>query len=81
MASGEAALKVLDQHLAGRNWIVGEGVTIADIDIYGVVAFTDEAGFDLAAYAHIQAWVKRMEALPHFASRKTLLPAESRVAA
>ena len=81
MTSGEAALKVLDQHLAGRNLIVGEGVTIADIDIYGVVAVSDEAGCDLAAYANIEAWLKRMEALPHFASRKALLPLESRVAA
>ena len=31
MAGGNAALKVLDEHLAGRNWLVGEGVTIADI--------------------------------------------------
>lgn len=81
MAGGSAALTVLDAHLAGRDWIVGEGITIADIDIYGVVAYADEGGFDLSGHANLQAWVKRMEALPHFASRKTLLPMESRVAA
>jgi glutathione S-transferase len=81
MAGGNAALKVLDEHLAGRNWIVGEGVTIADIDIYGVTAFADEGGFDLAAYPNIQAWAQRFEALPGFKGRKDLLPSESRAAA
>jgi glutathione S-transferase len=81
MAGGNAALKVLDEHLAGRNWIVGEGVTIADIDVYGVVAFADDGGFDLGAYPNIQAWAKRVEALPGFRGRKDLLPMESRAAA
>jgi glutathione S-transferase len=81
MAGGNAALKVLDEHLAGRNWIVGEGATIADIDVYGVVAFADEGGFDLAVYSNIQAWMKRFEALPGFKGRKELLPMESRAAA
>ncbi|WP_414471488.1 glutathione S-transferase family protein [Microvirga sp. M2] len=81
VAGGNAALTVLDEHLSGRDWIVGEGVTIADIDIYGVVAYADEAGFDLAGYANLQAWMNRFEALPGFASTKALLPMESRVAA
>jgi glutathione S-transferase len=76
-----AALKVLDGHLAGKNWIVGEGATIADIDIYGVVAFAGDAGLDLGAYPQIQAWTKRMEALPGFAPTKTLLPRETQAAA
>ena len=74
-------MKVLDEHLAGRNWVVGEGATIADIDVYGVVAFADEGGFDLGAYPNLQAWVERFEALPGFKGRKGLLPMESRAAA
>jgi len=81
VAGGNAALKVLDDHLAGRSWVVGEGITIADIDIYGVVAYAEEAGLDLAAYSNIRDWMKRLEALPGFASTKALLPMESRVAA
>lgn len=80
-ADGNAALTVLDQHLAGRDWIVGEGATIADIDIYGVAAYAEEAGLDLAAYPHVQSWMKRVEALPGFAGTKALLPMESWVAA
>jgi glutathione S-transferase len=77
----QSSLKVLDGHLAGRDWIVGEGATVADIDIYGVVAYSDGAGIDLAAYANVAGWVKRVEALPGFASAKELLPQETRAAA
>lgn len=80
-AEGATALAFLDQHLAGRSWIVGEGVTIADIDVYGVVAYAEEGGFDLAAHPHITAWMKRMEALPGFGPAKGLLPPASREAA
>lgn len=77
----KGALTILDQHLAGRNWLVGEGATIADIDIYGVVAYAGEAGFALSDYPHVEAWAKRMEALPGFAAPSVLLPQESRAAA
>lgn len=80
-ADAASALKVLDQHLAGRTWIVGEGMTIADLDIYGVVAFAGEAEIDLAPYAQVTAWMNRVEALPGFKGSKDLLPMESRVAA
>lgn len=78
---GNAALKVLDSHLAGRSWIVGEGPTMADIDIYGVVAYAGEGGFDLAAYPNVAAWVKRFEALPGFGDARSLLPQGTKAAA
>ena len=80
-ADGRAALDVLDTHLAGRTWVVGEGTTMADIDLYGVLAFAGEAGFDLAAYANVVSWMGRMEALPGFAGPLSLLPQASRQAA
>jgi glutathione S-transferase len=78
---GASALKVLDGHLAGRSWLVGEGPTIADIDAYGVLAFAHEAGFDLDAFPSVQTWMKRFEALPGFAGPQSLLPQASRAAA
>jgi glutathione S-transferase len=56
-------------------------MTIADLDIYGVVAFAGEAEIDLAPYAQVTDWMKRIEALPGFKPPKDLLPMESRVAA
>ncbi|MBQ0823080.1 glutathione S-transferase family protein [Microvirga sp. HBU67558] len=75
------ALGVLERHLAGRAWLVGEGVTIADIDVYGVVAFAGEAGIDAAEYPQVSAWAKRVEVLSGFRARADLLPMESRAAA
>ncbi|MCG7394501.1 glutathione S-transferase family protein [Microvirga sp. ACRRW] len=80
-AEAAAALKVLDDHLAGRSWIVGEGVTIADIDVFGVLALAGEAEIDLSPYAHVGAWLKRMEALPGAKLPQNFLPMESKAAA
>lgn len=77
---GKVALKVLDDHLAGRSWIVGEAPTIGDIDLYGVVAYATEAGFELSAFANVAAWLKRVEALPGFIPAGSL-PRETKAAA
>jgi glutathione S-transferase len=76
-AEGNMALKVLDDHLKGREWMVGSGMTIADIDIYGVIAYAGAGGFDLAAYPALSVWKARFEALPHFAAAEQLLPKAS----
>jgi glutathione S-transferase len=36
MAEGQGALKILDQHLAARSYVVGEAPTFADVDLYGI---------------------------------------------
>ena len=78
---GKAALKVLDEHLAGRAWMVGEGPTIADIDIYGVTAYAPDGGYDLGAHPNLSAWIGRVEALPGFARAEALLPQATKAAA
>src|SRR5215471_2139128 len=65
-SEGKAALKLLDENLQGRNWLVGGSPTIADIDVYGVVHYAADAGFDLAEYPNVKAWVGRLEGLPGF---------------
>jgi glutathione S-transferase len=77
---GNVALKVLDDHLAGRSWIVGGGPTIADIDMYGVIDYATVGGFNLAQYANISAWIGRFKALKGFGAPEQILPKESREA-
>jgi glutathione S-transferase len=77
---GNIALKVLDDHLAGREWIVGKGATISDIDIYGVIDYATAGGFDLAQYKNISSWIGRMKALKGFATPEQIMPKESRSA-
>lgn len=78
---GCAGLQVLEEHLAGREWMTGEMPGIADIDIYGVVHYAPAGGFRMHDYPAVSAWAQRMRALPGFGDPEELLPRESRVAA
>jgi glutathione S-transferase len=80
-AEGKAALKLLDDHLKGRAWVVGNSATIADIDLYGVAHYATEAGFNLADYPNIQGWVRRFEALPGYGKPDAILPKATQAAA
>jgi glutathione S-transferase len=80
-AEGSAALKVLDDHLAGRDWLVGKGPTIADVDCHGVLAYAAQAGFDLSAYPAVTAWTSRLKALPGYGDAEAVLPKQSKIAA
>ncbi|HEY8086832.1 MAG TPA: glutathione S-transferase family protein [Polyangiaceae bacterium] len=55
----------LDGHLAGREWLVGkgEGPTIADFAVAGMMTYSRSAGFPFARYAGIARWYERVEAL------------------
>jgi glutathione S-transferase len=66
LAKAHAILKVIDQALLGRAFLVAEHPTLADVAIYTYVALAPEGGVSLAAYADIRAWLDRMEALPGF---------------
>lgn len=74
---GLGALKELNTLLGGKDWLVGAGPTIADVDIYGIAAYAPQAGMDLAAYPHVRKWMARVEALPGFKDVNTCLPKQS----
>ena len=63
---------------SGQDWLAGEQPTIADIDLYGVVAYLGQSGYDVSAHPHLAAWTARIAALPGFAPVETLLPQASR---
>ena len=65
--AGDAALKLMDDHLATRNWFVGESITLADIALYAYTHVADEGGgFDLSFYPAIGAWLKRVADEPGY---------------
>ena len=74
-----AGLAVLEDWLGKHQWLVGNGPTIADIDVYGVVHLAPDGGFDLAKFPNVSAWMKRIEALPGFAARDAAIPKETRL--
>lgn len=65
-SAGEAALRLMDQHLADRDWLVGTGVTLADITLFAYTHVAEEGGFDLGDYPRVQSWLARVAALPKF---------------
>ena len=69
-----AAYKVLDAHLSGRDWIVGDGVTIADLSCCGYLYYPEPFGFDRRDWPHIDAWLSRISALPGWKHPYDLMP-------
>jgi glutathione S-transferase len=67
-AAGDATLAVLDAHLAGRRFLVGERYTVADIGVFAYVHVADEAGHDLSRYPNLTAWLDRVRAEPGYAN-------------
>ena len=61
---GHAALGVMEKALAGRDFLVGEDYTIADIGLYAYTHVADEGGFELAGYPAIRDWLVRVRAQP-----------------
>jgi glutathione S-transferase len=64
MAAGYRALDAVEQGLAGKHWLVGDSMSLADIALYGYTHVADEGGFDLARYPGIRAWLDRVAAVP-----------------
>ena len=64
--AGDAALGVMEGHLEGREWFVGDRPTIADIALYAYTHVADEGGFDLDPYPAIRAWLARVAAQPGY---------------
>jgi len=61
---GHEALAVMEQHLATREFFVGQAYSIADISLYAYTHVAPEGGFDLAEYPSIRAWMRRVAAQP-----------------
>lgn len=60
--NGHAALGVLEAGLAGREFLVGDRYTLADIALYAYTHVAPEGGFALDAYPSIRAWCTRVAA-------------------
>ncbi|KXU82093.1 glutathione S-transferase [Paraburkholderia monticola] len=57
---------VIDEELAGKPFVAGAHVTIADIAAHTYIAHAPEGGVSLQPYPNIRAWLRRVEALPRF---------------
>ena len=58
--AGTAALELMDRHLKGREWLVGNAMSLADICLFAYTHVADEGGFDLELYPNVIAWMERI---------------------
>jgi glutathione S-transferase len=63
-AAGYRALAAMERHLAERDWLVGDAMTLADIALYAYTHVAEEGAFDLSGYPGITAWLERVAAEP-----------------
>jgi glutathione S-transferase len=63
-ADGARALDTMERHLADRNWLAGDSMTVADIALYAYTHAADEGEFDLSGYTAIRGWLERVAAEP-----------------
>ena len=61
---GYAALNVMEEHLATRDYFVGNSYSIADISLYAYTHVADEGGFSLDAFPAIRNWLTRIAEWP-----------------
>ncbi|MGI9112281.1 MAG: glutathione S-transferase family protein [Gaiellaceae bacterium] len=80
-AVGEGALAVLEEHLAHRSFLVGERCSIADISVFAYTHVAVDAGYDLARYQAVAAWLGRVRAQPGFVDDLAPYPANARAGA
>jgi glutathione S-transferase len=70
----EAALDKIEQALEGRQWLVGDQCTIADIGCWGRMVFMAEGGLEIARWRNVEAWSLRLKAMPRFQLPYDLIP-------
>lgn len=63
---GYRTLRIMDAHLAEREWLALDHATVADVACYPYVLLAPEGGIDTRPFAHVQLWLQRVESLPDF---------------
>ena len=64
--AGNAALKLMDDHLAGREWFIGESTSLADVCLFAYTHVAGDADFDLQRYPNVLQWVEHMKGHPRY---------------
>ncbi len=69
-----AALKVMEDHLTDRDWLVGDDITIADIACCSYLYYPEPFTFDRADYPNINRWLDAIAATPGWKHPYDLMP-------
>jgi glutathione S-transferase len=69
-----SAMKILNEALEGRQWLVGDEPTIADIANCGYLFYPEPFSFDRTAWPNIDRWLDGIAALPGWKLPYDLMP-------
>ena len=58
------ALRILDEALAGKSFLVNDRYSLADISLYAYTHVASEGGIALDRFPNVRAWIARVAALP-----------------
>ena len=64
--AGIAALKLMDEHLRGREWLVGTAMSLADICLFAYTHVAGDADFELNHYPRVVEWIERIKGQPRY---------------
>jgi glutathione S-transferase len=64
--AGNEALQLMNDHLEGRGWFVGDQTSLADICLFAYTHVAGDAEFDLKRYPNVVRWVERMKGHPRY---------------
>jgi glutathione S-transferase len=75
----ESAWGILNAHLAGRRYTVGDRLTIADISLCGYLFWPEEIGVDWDGFPNVRDWLARIRDEPRWVHPYALMPGHPRV--
>jgi glutathione S-transferase len=64
--AGNEALQLMNDHLEGRGWFVGDQTSLADICLFAYTHVAGDADFDLKRYPNVIQWIERMKGQPRY---------------
>ena len=70
----KASYKVLDTHLEGRNWIVSDTLSNADLTCCGYLYYPEPFGFTRQDWPNIDRWLDNIAAKPGWKAPYGLMP-------
>lgn len=63
-AGGQRAIGAMERHLEGREFLVGDRYSIADISLYAYTHVAPEGGISLDPFPAVRAWLDRVATEP-----------------
>jgi glutathione S-transferase len=67
----ESALGLLDRTLDDRSWLIGDGFSVADLNVACVLSPSRTARLDLSPFPQVHAWLARCYARPAAVATRT----------